>query len=215
MANILNDAAVFQEWPNYQGKTSAFLRSNRMLVARRGNVKRQAIEREDMRRLKESAVISPTTPQGLLYNVWFHVALYFPQRGREGQRKLTKSSFAFHQDENDKWYATMAHDESSKTRQGDNEKRGRMYQTDHQNDGFNALRLYCSKLNPERNAFFQLPKRFWKGPEESVWFENRCLGVNTLGNMMKKLSQAAGLSHVYTNRCIRATDITLWSDADL
>ena len=23
-----------------------------------------------------------------------------------------------------------------------------MYQTAHQNDGFNALRLYCSKLNP-------------------------------------------------------------------
>ena len=25
---------------------------------------------------------------------------------------------------------------------------GRKYQTAHQNDGFNALRLYCSKLNP-------------------------------------------------------------------
>ena len=27
-------------------------------------------------------------------------------------------------------------------------KLGRTYQTAHQNDGFNALRLYCSKLNP-------------------------------------------------------------------
>ena len=76
------------------------------------------IKHEDMRHLKESAIISPTTPQCLLYNIWFHVTLYFCGRGREGQRNLTKSSFIFLQDENNKWYATMAHDESSKTCQG-------------------------------------------------------------------------------------------------
>ena len=187
------------------------------------NVKHKpAIESEDLRRLKESDVISPTTPQGLLYNVWFHVTLFFCQRGREGQRNLTKSSFLFLQDENNKWYATMAHDESSKTRQGgiddtatNYEKLGRMYQTEHWNDGFNALHLYCSKLNPNCSAFFQFPKRFWKGPEESVWFENRCVGTNKLGSMMKELSKAANLSQLYTNHCIRATAITLWSDAGL
>ena len=76
-----------------------------------------------------------------------------------------------------------------------------MYQTAYQNDGFNALRLYCSKLNPACNAFFQFP--------------NRCLGVNKLGSMMKELGKAAKLSQVYTNHCIRATAITLWSDAGL
>ena len=91
---------------------------------------------------------------GLLYNVWFHVTLYFCRRGRVGQRNLTKTSFLFLQDENKKWYATMAHEESSKTRQGglddiatNYEKLGRMYQTDHRNNEFNALRLYNSKLN--------------------------------------------------------------------
>lgn len=43
--------------------------------------------------------------------------IYFCRRAREGQRNLTKSNFLFLQDENNKWYATMAHDESSKTRQ--------------------------------------------------------------------------------------------------
>ena len=38
-------------------------------------------------------------------------------------------------------------------------------------------------------TLFQFPKRFWKGPEESVWFENQCLGVNKLGSMMKELSK--------------------------
>ncbi|XP_078374382.1 uncharacterized protein LOC144657915 [Oculina patagonica] len=184
------------------------------------NVKHKpAIEREDLRSLKESDVISPTTPQGLLYNVWFHVTLYFCRRGREGQRNLTKSSFLFLQDENNKWYATMAHNESSKTRQGgiddtatNYKKLGRMYQTEHRNDGFNALQLYCRKLNPNCSALFQFPKRFWKRPEESVWFENRRVGTNKLGSMMKELSKAANLSQVYTNHCIGATAITLWSN---
>lgn len=95
------------------------------------------------------------------------------------------------------------------------EKLGRIYQADHRNGGSNALRLYCSKLNPDCNAFFQFPKRFWKGPEESVWFENRCLGANKLGSRMKELSKAAHLSQVYTNHCIRATAITLWWDSGL
>lgn len=49
----------------------------------------------------------------------------------------------------------------------------------------------------------QFPKRFWKGPDESVWFENQCLGANKLVSMMKELSKAANLDQVYTNLCIR------------
>ena len=105
----------------------AFQQSSQMLDAKLKDMKKHgeqnvkhkpAIEHEDLQRLKESAVISPTTPQGLLHNVWFHVTLYFCRRGREGQRNLMKSSFLFLQDENSKWHATMAHDEASKTRRG-------------------------------------------------------------------------------------------------
>ena len=224
VANILNDPAVFQEWPNFRGgKTSTFKPSNRMLGAKRKVTtrKQHTIEREDLRRLKDSEVISPTTPQGLLWNVWFHVVLYFRPRARKWQRKLTKYSFVFLQDENNKWYATMAHDEASKPRQRGldtctkYENFERIYQTGHPNDGFNALRLYCSKLNPACDAFFQYPRRSWKEPEEPVWFENRCLGENKLGSMMEELSGAANLSQIYADRCIRATATTLWSDAGL
>ena len=85
----------------------------------------------------------------------------------------------------------MGHDEASKTRRGgiddtatNYEKLGGMHKTAHQNDGFNVLGLYCSKLNPACNAFVQFSKRFWKGPEESVSSENRCLGVPKLGSIM-------------------------------
>ena len=115
---------------------------------------------------------------------------------------MTRSSFLFLQDENNKWYTTMAHDESSNTRQGGNddtatnkEKLGRMYQTDHQ----------------MMDLIFQFPKQYWKGPEESVWFKNLHLGVNNLGSMMKELSKAANLSQVYSNHCIRETAKKMWS----
>lgn len=208
-----------------------FQQSNQMLDAKLKNMKKNGqenikhkpcIEREDLRVLKDGPSMSPSTPQGLLYNVWFHTTLYFCRRGREGQRNLTKSSFVFQQDENNMSYATMAHDESSKTRQGglnDNaenyEKLARIYQTQHPNDGYNALRLYIEKLNPNCSAFFQFPKRFWQGPQETSWYENRCLGVNKLGRMMKEISLAANLSKNYTNHSVRATAITLWSNAGL
>ena len=90
-----------------------------------------------------------------------------------------------------------------------------MYQTGRLNDGYTALQLYLTKLNPKCDAFFQFPKRSWVHWSEDVWYENRCLGVNKLGNMMKELSLSAKLSKVYTNHSVRATAITLWSNAGL
>ena len=114
----------------------------------------------------------------------------------------------------------MAHNESSKNHPGglnDNESfgnSGRMYKTDAENDGYSALKLYIAQLNPSCDAFFQYPKRKWDSTE-IVWLENRPLRVNKLGNMMKVISSEAGLSHIYTNHCVRATSITLWSNAGL
>ena len=154
-------------------------------------------------------------------NVWFHITLFWCRRGREGQRNLKRESFQFHADENTRAYVTMGHDEATKNHPGgfneaeSFEKFGRMYQTDDPNDGYGALRLYLSKLNPKCEAFFQFPKRNWSGPADEVWYENRCLGVNKLANMMKELSVSANLSKIYTNHCVRATAITLWSNAGL
>ena len=115
----------------------------------------------------------------------------------------------------------MTHDESTKNHPGgvgdveSFEKEGRLYQTtDDPTDGFNALQFYISKLNPECTAFFQYPKRKWS-PSNSIWYENRPLGIQKLGTMMKEMSEAAGLSKKYTNHSVRATAITLWSNAGL
>lgn len=209
---------------------STFKTSNMMLDAKIKKLKREgkqdvnhkpAIAVPDLQKLKVHPVLSPSTPLGLLRNVWFHTTLFWCRRGREGQRRLTSESFKFLLDENSRPYATMAHDESSKNHPGgisdpeSFEKSGRMYKTSEDpSDGYNALRFYISKLNPNCEAFYQYPRRKWS-PESLIWFENRPLGVNKLGCMMKEISQEAQLSQLYTNHCVRATAITLWSDAGL
>lgn len=204
-----------------------FNRSNEMLDAQLVQMKRSGkentkhkpiIEDEDLVKLKTSEAISLKSPLSLLRNVWFHVVLFFCRRGREGQRQLTKSSFKFDIDGAGRSFITMAHDEASKNHPGgvkdvqSHEKCARMYETESLNDGYKALKLYLSKLNPQSPVFFQYPKRNW-APTDEVWYDNKPLGVNKLDNMMKEISQAAQLSRLYTNHSVRATAITLWSNS--
>ena len=150
------------------------------------------------------------------------MVLYWCRRGREGQRNLKPTSFAFAVDEQGKRYVTMTHDETTKNHPGglqdrsSFEKTARMYETESETDGYRALSLYISKLNPKCEALFQQPRRDWsESVTYNIWYENRPLGVNSLGNMMKEISTKAKLSKVYTNHCVRATAITLWSEAGL
>ena len=114
----------------------------------------------------------------------------------------------------------MAHDESTKNHQGGvadittYEKDGRMYETKQAGDGYSAMKLYLEKINPGCQAFLQFSKRNWQA-SDNVWYENCPLGVNKLGNMMREISQEAQLSRIYTNHSLRATAITLWSQASI
>ena len=176
------------------------------------------LEPEDLQKLKTSGVFNCSLPLGLLRNVWFSVVLFWCRRGREGQRDLTRESFVFAQDATGEEYLTMTHSEVSKNHPGgmqDSESfqhMGRLYKTNDENDGYSALKFYLSKINPACEALFQYPKRNWK-PTDEIWYENRPLGVNKLGDMMKDISTAASLSKIYTNHSVRATSITLWSNA--
>jgi hypothetical protein len=87
-----------------------------------------------------------------------------------------------------------------------------MYETDSRNDGYKALKLFVTKLNPKCTSFFQYPRRNWSESDQ-VWYEARPVGENKLGNMMKEISKAASLSRIYTNHSVRATAITIWSNA--
>jgi len=151
-----------------------FKRSNEMLDAQLVHIKRSGkensvhkptIEDEDLLKLKSSEALSLTNPQSLLRNVWFHVLLYFCRRGREGQRQLTTSSFKLEVDAAGRNFITMAHDEVSKNHPGRFyistalKKNVRIYETNHPNDGYRALRVYLSKLNPKCTAIFPISQK--------------------------------------------------------
>ena len=95
-----------------------------------------------------------------------------------------------------------------------NEKLARMYETSDGNDGYKAMKLYISKLNPKSDVFFQYPKKQWNYDDE-VWYDARPIGVNKLDNMLESISEAAKLSKMYTNHSVRATAIALWSNAGI
>ena len=75
-----------------------------------------------------------------------------------------------------------------------------------------VAREHLDKLNPRQQAFFQKPREKFEQSDQ-VWFENKPLGVNKFSTIMKQISIGAGLSKKYTNHCVRATAITLWSDS--
>ena len=155
-------------------------------------------------------------------NLSFHVGLFFCRRDLEGQRNLTTNSFKFETDGAGRNYATMSHDDSelSKNHPGglkdveSTEKEARMYKTEDQGDGYKALKLYLQKVNPKCIAFFQHLKKN-NMALDAVWYEARPLGINSLAKMMKIISEEARLFKIYTNHCVRATAITLWSNAGI
>ena len=195
------------------------------------NVKhKSAIEDEDLKKLKTSQAIALTSPLTLLQNVWFHVVLFFCRRGREGQRELKRSSFKFEADASGRKFVTMAHDEATKNHPGglsdvsSHENLARMYETPEENDGYKAMKIYLEKLTPKCDAFFQYPKEHWKYDDEIKldtdwsciipnWYDARPICVNKLDGMMEDINRAAELSKAYTNHSVRATAITLWSNA--
>ena len=70
-----------------------------------------------------------------------------------------------------------------------------------------ALRKLLEKSHPDVSQLFQRVHPHWKSSDK-VWFMKMALGHNLLSDMMRRISESAGLSRVYTNHCLRATSIT-------
>ena len=128
----------------------------------------------------------------------FFVFFFVGEKEKGKGTELKRSSFRFEADASGRRFATMAHDEVTKNHPGGvsgvltNEKLARVYD-ENENDGYKAMKLYISKLNPKSDAFFQYPKKQWNYDDE-VWYDARPIGVNKLDNMMKSIREAAKLS---------------------
>ena len=69
----------------------------------------------------------------------------------------------------------------------------------------NSFKHYMANLNENCDAFFQHPD------ENKTGYDKKPIGKNTLGEMMKVISdnKHAKLSKIYTNHCIRKTTATV------
>ena len=64
-----------------------------------------------------------------------------------------------------------------------------------------------SKLHKSFEAFFQKPNRNFI--KIGVWYVRWPVGKNSIANIMKVISEKAGLSRKCTNHCLRVTAISV------
>ena len=145
--------------------------------------------------------------------------LFFIRRGRENQREMTVTTFDVGQDASSKRYVYQVAGEVDKNHdvndaQHDTTGEGRMYETGTDRCPYKTFLLYKSKLNPKQKSLWQRAKTTCS-PTDAIWYVNAPIGVNTLGNMMSKLSVKYGLSQKYTNHSLRVTSLQALNDANI
>ena len=203
--NLMHDTA-------FQGANQVFYGLIRTLKQQGldRTVHKSAVTEADFKKLYSCGILDTNNPVTLQNKVFVEVNLHFCRRGREGLRELKKDSFVKKSDSNGRTYITLGFNELEKNHQGfdkrDYQEEPRMYEQEGDQCPVKSFDLYVSKLHPECRAFFQRPAEKFNGKE--TWFVNCPVGKNMLAEKMKKLSNKAGLSRVYTNHCLRASSIT-------
>ena len=136
----------------------------------------------------------------------YDMILHFGRRGREGLRKMSKSTFSIKVSSSGRRFVTITHNESNKNHDGSDgiEKEQMMFEQNDKLCPVSSYERYVALLNPKLDTFWQTPKPKVSTSDE-CWYKNSPMGVNTLQDFMKNLSTAAKLSKDYTNHCIRAT----------
>lgn len=184
-----------------------------------GNVTHKpVIQADDMVKLRTYFDAWHSNPLVLLQKVWFDLMMFCCRRGREGLRELSKTSYIVDTDGSGSTFIRKNGSEVTKNHRNDIEDSmgGVIYEEKDSNlCPVASYTYYVGKLHPNCDALFQRPKRNFglQNVSESAWFENKPLGKNSLGDLMVKISKAAGLSKVYTNHSIRSTSITALSES--
>ncbi|XP_065198987.1 uncharacterized protein LOC135830688 [Sycon ciliatum] len=151
------------------------------------------------------------TAENLTRHVWFFITLHLGLRGREVQRKITKTDVEFGTDGHGE-FARLSADFATKNYQGGRGSARRDAGAGKITDRGQllSLRVMMTHLHPDCPALFQRAKQNY-ATKDKVWFCNSPLGKTTLGNMMPEISKAAQLTQIYTNHYLRATVVSMLS----
>ena len=190
-------------------------------------VHKNPLTSEVVKKLFDEGELGPADtedPRVLLQTAWFYVTLYLGKRGRENQSSLNASMLRLVQSGDNEFF------ELDKAQPGtvlpSKNHTGGLQGTEDHSDGkifpkpnsdkcpVKTLKAYLSHLNPSNPALFQRPKDIsvrFNPKEEMVWYEMRKLGHNTLENMLRKMTERAGITPYLTNHSMRATTVTVLS----
>ena len=164
-------------------------------------------------------------PRVLLQTTWFYISLYFGKRGRENQAAMKKSFLRLVVSPNGEEYFEINKADPGAVLTSKNHTGGLLGTEDH-SDGkifaqpssakcpVKTIKAYLSHLNPSIEAFFQRPKEIsirFNPERDAIWYEARKLGHNTLENMLRGMTERAGISPRLTNHSLRATTVTVLS----
>ena len=82
-----------------------------------------------------------------------------------------------------------------------------------------VLKVFLSHLNPNYEALFQRPKnasavKFYP-TTNSIWYDACKVGHSTLENMLRKMTEKAGIVPYLTSHSLRATTVTVLSASNI
>ena len=193
-----------------------------------GTVHKNPLTAEAVQQLFEKGELTnaeTSNPRGLLQTVWFYISLYFGKRGRENQSVLKKSMLRLCITSDGDEYFELNKDEPGTVLSSKNHTGGLEGTEDHLDGKIFAItnlprcpvktiKTYLSHLNPNTDRLFQRPKDLTTkfNPNQAIiWYEQEALGHNTLDNMLRNMSERAGILPYYTNHSLRATTVTILS----
>ena len=156
-------------------------------------------------------------PRALERKVQFDICYYFCRRGSENIYAMTKETFRLAYDTSTKIsYILKSKDEMTKNHQESDSSiiTGFMPQILNANGTVNKLcpvrsyENYLGHLNEQCPYLWQAANdaAFKKG--EQIWYKNKRIGENTLGQFMTELSKHVKIKGKYTNHCLRVTGTT-------
>ena len=210
----------------------AFAKSIRREGKVGGVVHKSPITKEQIEMLFERQQLGPADtkcPSQLLRTSWFYVTLYFGKRGRENQQQMTKRMLAPRTTPLGKRYYELQRDApgavfATKHHQGglndeEDDSDGKMFEVaGSPRCPVKTVENYISHLNPEMEILFQRPRSVsgkFNPDVESVWYCNSPLGKSYLSSMMRNMSTNANIVPPLTNHCVRATSVTILSEANV
>ncbi|XP_078597018.1 uncharacterized protein LOC144873494 [Branchiostoma floridae x Branchiostoma japonicum] len=166
----------------------------------------------DITKMFETKTLSVDNPVALQRLVFFYLAFFFCQRGRENLRDFKVGDFIPNTEGGRRYYTLRYYKHQKDHRDhlpGNVQPSPRLYESPNNTRPcpVQAFELYCSKLHNRCPYLFQRPSTQWKPSSPAPWYYGQPVGQNKLGAMMRDISKAAGLSKVYTNHSITRTAI--------